>query len=71
MNKLKKEFQVSADYILYGEVKDVRHWEFEFEGMSENEQLSVMIRLLVHLCRLDEQSENLIEEIEKLICKKG
>lgn len=72
LNKLKKEFQVSADYILYGEVKDARHWEFEFEGMSENEQLSVMIRLLVHLCRLDrEQSENLIEAIEKLICNKG
>lgn len=67
LNKLKQEFSVSSDYILYGEVKDEKHFEFEFEGMDKNEQFSMLMRLLVHLCRLDySECDNLIKEIEKI-----
>ena len=45
LSKLKREFQVSSDYILYGEVNDARHWEFEFEGMTQNEQFGRPFRL--------------------------
>lgn len=69
LSKLKREFQVSSDYILYGEVNDARHWEFEFEGMTQNEQFGIMIRLLVHLCEPND-CEHLIEQIENLLNSK-
>ena len=69
LSKLKKEFQVSSDYILYGEVNDARHWEFEFEGMTQNEQFGIRIRLLVHLCEPND-CEHLIEQIENLLNSK-
>lgn len=68
LSKLKREFHVSSDYILFGEVRDERHFEYEFEGMNRNEQFSFMMRLLAHLCRLNySECDNITKEIDNLL----
>lgn len=68
LNKLKQEFHVSSDYILFGEVNDESHFEYEFEGMAKNEKFSFMMHLIAHLCRVnDSEYNNIIKDMEKLL----
>lgn len=68
LNKLKQEFHVSSDYILFGEVNDEIHFEYEFEGMTKNEKFGFMVRLLAHLCRVnDSEYNNIIKDMGKLL----
>lgn len=68
LNKLKQEFHVSSDYILFGEVNDAKHFEYEFEGMAKNEKFSFMMHLIAHLCRVnDSEYNNIIKDMEKLL----
>lgn len=64
--KLREEFGVSADYILFGEINDENHFEIDYEGMSEKDKFSILVRLMAHLCKLDEASyKQLLSDIEE------
>lgn len=68
LTRLRKMFGTSADYILFGDVNDERHYEFEFEGMNENTQFMMITRLMAHLCKLNQSKcDRIMEEIEKVI----
>ena len=66
LEKLNKEFGVSADYILFGKVVDKRHYELEFEGSNNETKFLTVIHLVARLCELDKkQYENLLANIER------
>ena len=66
LEKLNKEFGVSADYILFGKVVDKRRYELEFEGYYNLNNFLTVIHLVSRLCYLDKkQYENLLANIER------
>lgn len=68
LTKIRKEFGVSADYILFGDVNDEKHFEYEFEGMSENTQFMMLMRLIAHVSKLNkEQCDKILKGIDTLI----
>lgn len=66
LEKLNKEFGVSADYILFGKVADRKHYELEFECSNNETKFLTIIHLVARLCKLDRnQYEDLLTNIEK------
>lgn len=66
LEKLNKEFGVSADYILFGKVGDEKHYALEFECYNDETKFTTMMRLVACLCRLNESKyRKLLAAMEK------
>lgn len=47
---LKKEFGVSSDFILFGEVGDKKEFVFDFESLLAEEQVELLMKIIEHMC---------------------
>lgn len=52
---LKNEFDVSSDYILFGEVINGKHFEYHFESAPVEEKMQIFLSILFHLCGADNE----------------
>lgn len=62
---LKSEFNVSSDFILFGEVKNNNHFEYQFESVSSEEKMKIFLKILIILCR--EEGDRFIKIMERII----
>lgn len=67
---LKNKFDVSADYILFGEVINGKHFEYHFESVSTEEKMQIFLSVLFQLCGADNEKFvtfliRTIESVEK------
>lgn len=68
---LHDEYHVSSDFLLFGEVRDESHFEYQFESFSAEEKTLVLLKMLFHLCGDDRKIfESYIEKTIKTIEKK-
>lgn len=58
LEKLNKEFGISADYILFGKIGDEKHYELEFEYLNNETKFLTLVHLIASLCELDEKQYN-------------
>lgn len=52
---LKNEFDVSSDYILFGEINNGKHFEYQFESAPVEEKMQIFLNILFQLCGADNQ----------------
>lgn len=52
---LKDNFNVSADYILFGEVINRKHFEYHFQSASTEEKMQIFLSVLFQLCGADNE----------------
>lgn len=52
---LKNKFNVSSDYILFGEINNGKHFEYQFESAPMEEKMHIFLNILFQLCGADNQ----------------
>lgn len=58
------KFGVSADYIMFGKADTPRDFELSFETLTGDEKVHLLMRLLVYLCKVDnEKYRKMLEEV--------
>ena len=62
---LKKEFNVSADYILFDELVNELYYEFHFESLPPEKKVRALMNIVSHLC--DDNENNYSEIISDLL----
>lgn len=65
LKRLKNEFNVSSDFILFGEVKNDKYLEYEFESVSGEEKMKIFMRILIILCR--EEGDKFVKVMERIM----
>lgn len=62
---LKNKFNVSSDFILFGEVNNGKHFEYQFESAPVEEKMQIFLNILFQLCGGD--NEKFIAFLEKVL----
>ena len=68
LRKIKEEFGVSADFIIFGDVSSKYEYELFFESLSPDDKMQIFVNILAQLCGDDK--EGYIRMISESINKK-